>query len=446
MKYINPSQFLILIIFVITSYVSNAHDMVPGAKQDSPILLKNGTIHTITGATIVGGDLLFENGKIVAVTRTIDPPKGSVVIDVTGKHIYPGLISGISSIGLVEISSISASIDLGEREALNPNLRAEVAVNPDSEIIPVTRANGILFAHVTPLNSRGGLIGGQTALLNLDGWTTEDMTFRSSIGMRITWPSDPQLRGFQIDPSSVDDPKKSEENYAKKIKELEQAFADARAFWKAKDQGKKVLDVDLRWESLGPVLKKEIPVLVYANSVRQIRDAINWAKKEGFEMILTGGADAWRITELLGENHIPVIIGNVNTTTRRRSDAYDTPFKNPAILHKAGVRFAIAFSSGAPNEANERNLPYEAGRAVAFGLPREEAIKAITQYPAEILGVADRLGSLEVGKDASLIVTNGDPLDIRSNVELAFIQGRSVELSSRHTQLYEKYQKRYLQN
>jgi len=204
--------------------------------------------------------------------------------------------------------------------------------------------------------------------------------------------------------------------------------------------------VDLRWESLGPVLKKEIPVLVYANSVRQIRDAINWAKKEGFEMILTGGADAWRIAELLGENHIPVIIGNVNTTTRRRSDAYDTPFKNPAILHKAGVRFAIAFSSGAPNEANERNLPYEAGRAVAFGLPREEAIKAITQYPAEILGVADRLGSLEVGKDASLIVTNGDPLDIRSNVELAFIQGRSVELSSRHTQLYEKYQKRYLQN
>ncbi|MDA0349251.1 MAG: amidohydrolase family protein, partial [Verrucomicrobia bacterium] len=196
-------------------------------------------------------------------------------------------------------------------------------------------------------------------------------------------------------------------------------------------------------EAFEPVVKKAIPVLVNANSVRQIRDAVNWAQQEDLDLVLVGGADAWRVAEFLGENHIPVIIGNVNGPIRRRSESYDTPFKNSATLHKAGVTFAIAYNGG-PH--NERNLPYEAGRAVAFGLPREEAIKAITIYPAEILGVADRLGSLEVGKDASLIVTNGDPLDIRSIVELAFIEGRSVELSSRHTQLYEKYQIRYPQD
>ncbi|MDA1068058.1 MAG: amidohydrolase family protein [Verrucomicrobia bacterium] len=443
MRHFKPHPFLILVVLAITTHISHGHDMIPGAKQDSPILLKNGTIHTITGATLVGGDLLFENGKITAVTQSIIPPEGSTVIDLTGKHIYPGLISAISSIGLIEINSVSATIDLGEGGELNPSLRPEVAVNPDSEVIPVTRANGVLFAHLNPSNRRGGLIAGQTALLNLDGWTTEDLTFRSPIGMKITWPPDPQVRGFEIDPSSVDDQKKAEENYAKKIKELEQAFADARAFWKAKNQGNKTLDVDLRWEAFEPVVKKAIPVLVNANSVRQIRDAVNWAQQEDLDLVLVGGADAWRVAEFLGENHIPVIIGNVNGPIRRRSESYDTPFKNSATLHKAGVTFAIAYNGG-PH--NERNLPYEAGRAVAFGLPREEAIKAITIYPAEILGVADRLGSLEVGKDASLIVTNGDPLDIRSIVELAFIEGRSVELSSRHTQLYEKYQIRYPQD
>jgi imidazolonepropionase-like amidohydrolase len=420
--------------------------MIPAPRQTSPLLLSNGTIHTVTGATIENGDLLFENGKITAVTRNISPPKNCKVIDVGGKHIYPGLISSISTIGLVEISSVNETIDKGELELLNPSLRAQVAINPDSEVIPVTRANGILVAHVIPFNFRGGLIAGQSALVNLDGWKTEDMTIKAPVGMRITWPADPQLRDFSVDGSGTQNSQKAEEGYTNKIKQLEDAFADARAFWKAKEKGNKPLDVDLHWEALGPVLDQEIPVMVYANTSRQIRDAVHWATRENLTMVLLGGTDAWRLPELLQETGVPVILGSVNSSPRRRWEAYDTPFKNAAILHRAGVNFAIAFDSGEPNEANERNLPNEAGKAVAFGLSKEEALKAITIYPAEILGVADQLGSLEVGKNATLFISTGDPLDIRSHVEMAFIDGRQVDLRSRHTQLYEKYQQRFQQN
>jgi imidazolonepropionase-like amidohydrolase len=419
------NYILIFLATVSVSWISNGHDQVPGAKQEKPILLTNGTIHTVTGATISNGQLLFDKGKIVAVSSRIHTPDDCEVIDIGGKHIYPGLISSISTIGLVEISSVRATLDLGELETFNSNLRAEVAINPDSEVIPVTRANGILSSHVIPLNRPGGLIAGQSAVVNLDGWTTEDMTLAAPIGMKISWPTDPQLRGFEIETTGD---------------------ADARAYQKAGEHGKKTQDVDLRLEALGPVLNKEIPVMVSAGSARQIRDAVHWAQRENLKMILLGGADAWRLPELLTQNDIAVILGNVNISPRRRWESYDTPFRAPVVLHRAGVRFAIAFDSGGPNESNGRNLPYEAGKAVAFGLPKEEALKAITIYPAEILGVADRLGSLEAGKDATLIVTTSDPLDIRANVEMAFIEGRLVDLSSRHTQLYQKYQQRYQKN
>ena len=195
-------------------------------------------------------------------------------------------------------------------------------------------------------------------------------------------------------------------------------------------------------EALGAVLRKDLPVHVRADSVRQIRDAVYWADKEGFELVILGGSDAWRVADILQEKGVAVIIGQVNATTTRRWESYDIKATNVHKLHDAGVRFAIAYS---PRMANERNLPYEAGKAAAFGLPKEEALKSVTIYPAEILGVGDRLGSLETGKDATLFVSNGDPLDIRSNVELAFIQGRPVDLASRHTQLFEKYQQKYQQ-
>lgn len=423
------------------SSLSHGYDMIPAGKQEAPILLVNGTIHTVTGATIEKGQLLFEDGRITAVSREIEPPDNCQIIDLSGKHVYPGMISSDSSMGHIEINSVSATVDTGELGAFNPNLRAEVAVNPDSEVIPVTRANGVLSAHVTPRTSGGGLIAGKSALINLDGWTIEEMAISAPVGMQISWPRDPRTRDFSVDSTSPNNPQKAEENYANQIQKLEDVFDEARAFWKAKE-ATSTLKVNLRMEALGSVLKNEIPVHVRADSVRQIRDSVNWANKEGFRLVILGGSDAWRVADLLQEHGVSVIVGKVNATTTRRWESYDIKATNVHKLHDAGVQFAIAYS---PRMANERNLPYEAGKAAAFGLPKEDALKSVTIYPAEILGVANRLGSLEIGKDATLFISTGDPLDIRSNVEMAFIQGRPVDLASRHTQLFEKYQQKYQQ-
>lgn len=436
-------HYFFCLLGVFNPWISFAHDQVPAPAQENPILLVNGTIHTVTGATIEKGQILFEKGVITSVRREIDDPANAEVIDISGKHVYPGLISAISSIGLVEINAVNATIDLGELDPFNPNLRAQVAVNPDSELIPVTRANGVLSAHVTPSTYRGGFIAGKTAVIHLDGWTTDDLTMDEPTAMTLSWPRDPGLRSFHPETMAADNPQKAEEAYAKNIKQLSEFFEQAKAFQKAKEKGAKPLEVDLRLEAMAPVLKQEIPVHIYADSVRQIRDAVYWTQTNGLRMILMSGKDAWRVTDLLAEQGIPVIVSGVNVLPARRWESYDTHYSNTAKLHEAGVRFAIAY---ARRDANERNLPYEAGKAVAHGLAREEALKAITIYPAEILGVADRLGSLEMGKDATLIVTTGDPLDIRSQVEMAFIQGRPVDLSSRHTQLYEKYLRRYRQH
>jgi imidazolonepropionase-like amidohydrolase len=267
------------------------------------------------------------------------------------------------------------------------------------------------------------------------------------LGIVIHWPNPPSEPTFHPDSPVVYNAAKQEEGYQEQVDKLRGAFEDARAFHEAQAGGVKTLNVDLRWEALIPVLKRERPVFIIAGRIRQIRDAIHWATEEGLNLILVGGADTWRAVDLLKKHQVPVIVSQVNALPARRWESYDTVYRNPLKLHEAGIEFAIAYGGGGPTSthftSNERNLPYEAGKAVAHGLPQAEALKAITLYPARILGVDDRLGSLEVGKDATLIVTTGDPLDIRTQVERAFIEGRSVDLSSRHTQLYEKYQKKY---
>ncbi len=446
--YINrlPTSFfswLLNLLALLALPMAYGHDMVPGSPEEQTVALINGTIHPVSDETIQNGSLLLKDGKIVAVGGKLDLPEAIQVIDLEGRHVYPGLISSLSSLGLVEINAVRATRDLAETGKLNPNARAESAVNPDSELIPVTRANGVLVAHVSPMTSRGGLIAGSTAAMYLDGWTYEDMTVAAPVGISISWPGAPRDPAFNLNRNVVNDPKKAEESYSEQIDALEDAFRSARSYLKAK--AVEPIDVDLRWEALDPVLGKEIPILARANSAREIRDAVAWANREDIHIIITGGRDAWRVAETLKEEEVSVILGPIQALPRRRWEPYDTAFTNAAKLSAAGVDFAIAYGGGGPVSSNERNLPYEAGKAVAHGLSQEEALKAITLYPARILGIDDRLGSIEEGKDATLIVTTGDPLDIRTNVEMAFIQGRSVDLSSRHTQLYEKYKKKYEQ-
>jgi imidazolonepropionase-like amidohydrolase len=415
----------------------------PAKRPAGPVLLKGGDVYTVSGAMLPKTDLLLVDGKFAPVGATFKAPANTQVIDVTGKRIYPGLIAASTTLGLEEISSVRATVDTNEVGTINPNARAQVAFNPDSEMIPVARANGVLTVHTNPAASSDqgqprGLLAGISALMRLDGWTWDDMTVRGSVGLHVYWPAMHARRGPPPAPGARDPLKES-------LTSLRQAFASARAYQRAKEGAAgKPGETDLRWEAMIPALKGEQPVFVHAADVKQISAALDWAREENLKMILVGAADAWRVADRIKAADVPVILDGTHNLPLRRDDGYDDIYANAGKLHAAGVRFCIASSGDTTGGAtNARNLPYEAAMAAAFGLPPDEALKAITLYPAQILGVGAELGSVETGKRATLIVTNGDPLEIPTQVEMAFIDGARIELRSRHTELYDKYRQRY---
>ncbi len=432
-------KMIVLILSILFTSPAFSSDIIPGKPQEKPIALVGGTIHTVTKGTIENGVVLFDKGKIVAVGREINIPKDAEVIDVKGKHIYPGLINAFTTIGLIEIGAVRATRDVTEVGLVNPNVRAEVAFNPDSEHPPVTRSNGITMALVVPT---GELIAGQSALMMLDGWTWEEMTLKAPVGLHIYWPRMTfPSEGFRFVRRSPEELKKEVET---RINLIRETFQKARAYKKAKEseiqKGVPYHDTDLKYEAMIPVLEGKVPVFIHANSSKEILSAIEWAESEGLKIVIVGGADSWKVADILKNKNIPVILTNIHRLPSKRYSDYDEPFTVAYKLYKAGVKFCIGGEGG---YYNERNLPYQAGTCVAFGLPREEALKAITIYPAEILGVADKVGSIEPGKDATLIVTTGDPLEISTQVVYEFIQGKKVDLSNRQVKLYEKYVEKY---
>ena len=424
---------------ITTEPTFGASDQIPAKPQVRPIALVGGTIHPVSGPDIAGGTILFDKGKIVAIGKDLLLPPNTEKIVVTGKHVYPGMIEASSQIGLVEIDAVRSTRDMAEVGSINPNARAEVAINPESERIPVTRVNGVLVAHIMPVS---GLLSGRSAAMMLDGWTWEDMTLKAPVGIVVNWPRMTVIRAPWMQQSDEEQRK----NIEQQLKNLKQAFTEARAYALAKKAetkpGVPYHPFDARWEAMRPVFDGMLPVLVNANEIKQIHAALEWATQENIKPVLVGGKDAWRMTDLLKRKDIPVILGPVHDTPMRDWEDYDTAFTNARKLHEAGVRFCISGGSGS---GNDRNLPYQAATAAAFALSKEEALKAITLYPAQILGIADRLGSLEVGKDATLLVSTGDPLETFSNVERAYIQGRNIDLGNKHRRLYEKYQEKYLQ-
>lgn len=424
--------------FILASATLWGFGQRPAPPQSRPIALVGGTIHTVAGDVLTGAVVVFNNGKITAIGKNIPYPPGTEVIDVTGKHIYPGLIDGYSNLGLTEIGAVRATNDISETGRINPNVRAEVAVNPESEHFPVTRANGITTAITAP---EGGVISGTAAVINLDGWTWEDMTLKSGAALIVNWPNMTPNRAWWVTETEEEQKKNRDRN----LKELTQAFKDARAYWTAHKAaaGKgKSIPTDMRWEAMIPALEGKTPVLVWANNILQIQAAVAWAEDEKIKIIIGGGYDAWRAADLLKVKNIPVLAGGILRMPTRRHEDYDTPYALPAKLYAAGVKFAIIGEGGA---SNERNLPYHAAMAAAYGLPKDVALKAITLFPAQVFGVDDRIGSIEVGKDANIIVTDGDPLEIATHVELEFIQGKKIDLTNRHAQLYEKYKEKYRQ-
>ena len=402
-------------------------------------MLTGATVHPVSGADLADAQVLFDGGRIRAIGRNLALPPNTQVIDVRGKHVYPGLVATDTVLGLVEISSVRATVDTREVGAINPNARAEVSINPDSELLSVARTNGVLTALSAPQGGSGTLVSGTSALVKLDGWTWEDMTLRAPVGLHIRWP---QL-AINDDPRFPKSPADQRKDAEKQLRQIKDTFDTARAYLKARRSGDKSHEIDLRWEAMIPVLDGKIPVFVHADEVKQIQSALAWAEAEKLSLVLVGATDAWRVAARLKERNIPVIVSPVMRLPLRRSDPYDAPYTNPAKLQAAGVRFALSTDSDDAHLA--RNLPYQAAMAASFGLPKEEALKAITLYPAQILGLGDRLGSLEVGKDATVIVTDGDPLEITTHVELAFIQGRAIDLGNRQWRLYRKYQQKYEQ-
>ncbi|MGH7724500.1 MAG: amidohydrolase family protein [Candidatus Eiseniibacteriota bacterium] len=410
---------------------------VPGLGQTRPIAIVGATIHPVSGPVIPNGTIVFADGKIVAVgtQSAVTVPADAERVEGTGRHVYPGLFDPYTRIGLTEIGSVRATNDYAELEAVAPNVSAQVAFHPESEIIPVTRTNGVLLALIAPI---GGVLSGQASVMMLDGWTWADMTLASPVAMHVNWPAMVVERGSGG--TAAEDRQRDARDRA--LGALKQSFADARAYWQAKRGagGKTLHGNDQRWEAMIPVLERRLPLLVSANEVHQIEAAVAFAAAESLKLVIHGGYDAPFVARLLVEHDVPVIVSSIYRLPARRAAAYDDPYTLPERLRKAGVRFAIG--AGA-NGWNDRNLPYHAATAAAYGLPAEDALRAITLSPAEILGVANRVGSLEPGKDATLFVSNGDVLEEPTQVERAYIQGRNVDLSDKQKVLYDKYREKY---
>ena len=418
-----------------------ANEQIPAPRQKQPILLKNGLIHTVSNG-IIKGAILFENGKIMRIAENISPSIDTKVIDLKGKHVYPGLIAAVSGIGLVEINAVPVTNDHSERGDFNPNVRANVAYNPDSKIIPTTRSNGVLVANVIP---GSGLVSGQSSIMMMDGWTWEDATLIHPSGLHINWPN----MGIRTNGRFQMSSKRQIERRKTALYSLDKMIEDGRAYSKLRQtktrKAEEYHNEDLRFESLMEYVNGKLPIYIHANEVRQIEAAVSWSKRYNLKIIIVGGRDAWRATTLLKTNNIPVIYENVTSLPSRRFEDYDQTYKSPALLYEAGVQFCIASSGSAGGAYSVRNLPNHAAMAAAYGLPKEIALRSVTLSAAEIIGIDKQVGSLDPGKDATLFISNGDPLDIRTNILQAYIQGRKVDMNDKHKILYHKYQEKYRQ-
>jgi imidazolonepropionase-like amidohydrolase len=410
---------------------------IPAPDQDRPVVIHSATVHPVSGPVIESGHVVFDGGVITAVGAG-DPPEtpGATRMDAGGMHVYPGLIASDTTLGLVETGAVDVTLDHTELGRLTPEVRAAVAINPDTDHIPVARANGILAGMIYP---RGGLVAGRCSFVQLDGWTWEDMTIDAEAGLVVNWPRmEPVTSRWRRPTSSAAQQRKE---ITKNLEEIERFFDDAEAYLAARDHDDRVR-TDLRFEAMDSALRGEKPVFVRASTAGQIEAAVAWAVRRGYRIVIVGGTQADRVMPLLLKHDVPVIIGGLHRMPSARHGDYDEPFTLPKRLHEGGVRFAIASGSGS---AHERNLNHNAATAAAFGLPRDQALRAVTLSAAEILGVSDRLGALEPGKSATLIVTSGDPLEITTDTLVAFIDGRRIDLGNRQKSLYAKYREKYRQ-
>jgi imidazolonepropionase-like amidohydrolase len=404
---------------------------VPAEAQTKRILLVGGTAHTGNGEVIANSAVGFEKGKLTLVADAtkirIDRTAYDTIINTEGKHLYPGLIAMNNIIGLSEIESVRATHDFSETGSYNPSVRSIIAYNTDSRITPTIRSNGILLAQITP---RGGVVSGQSSVVELDAWNYEDAAYKTDDGIHLNWPS------MRITISRRPDPDdKQKERTQRTLEEIRKLFTDAKAYYLQKTP-----PVNQHLEAMKGLFDGSKKLYVHCNYVKEIIAAAGLCREFGLSMVLVGGTDAHMVTDLLKKQNIPVVLMETHRLPSREDEDIDMPFKLPSILEKAGITYAIAVK----DFWQVRNLPFQAGQSAGHGLTREQALRAVTSSPARILGIDSTVGALENGKDATLIISSGDLLDVKSSVvEMAFIRGKQIDLNNVQKQLFEKYNNKY---
>jgi imidazolonepropionase-like amidohydrolase len=410
------------------TFCTFAQNPLPGKKQEKPIVLQNCTLHIGNGTVIPMGQIVFDKGIIIytgSVTKNF--PANATVIDLSGKQVYPGLISANNALGLSEIESIAAVNDVIETGSINPNVRALVAYNTDSDVIPTVRGNGILITQATP---EGGFLSGQSSIFNLDGWNWQDAVLKADDGIWINWP--PLLsRSFSTETLTFET--KKNEKRKEPLLELDKILNDALAY-----STNKALTKNLKLEALIGLFDGSKVLYIRTDEAKEIIESVKFAKDHMIKKIVIVGANGAReCIDFLKENNISVLLNGTHTVPARSDDAVYSVYSLPYYLHKAGIQTVISYGG---LSWRTRNLAFLAGSAVAFGLEKEEALRMITLNPAKILGIDALVGSLEVGKQATLVISKGDLLDMKeSKVEMAFINGKSVDLNDKQKNLYRKF-------
>lgn len=418
-----------------TSY-SGQSVPTPAKPQEKPIVIVGGTIHVGNGTVIENGAIAFDKGKItrVGTNDAAFDRTGADVVEAQGKHVYPSFIAGNTTLGLVEVEAIRQMQDVYETGGINPHVRSLIAYNAESPIIPTIRFNGILLAMVAP---KGGLVAGRSSVMELDGWGWEDATLKADVGIHINFPSVSRNAG------AIDaDRKTQDDQVAKQLSTLYQFFREAESYAKFAAPKEK----NLRFEAMRGLFDGTKKLFIRVDAAKGILSAVSFAKEFGITPVIVGGADSWLVADVLKANNVPVMLEGTHSLPERPFDDIEQPYKTPGMLQKAGVLFSLSaslqtFDFGA---FQQRNICFEAGTAVAHGLGKEEAVAAISANVAKILGIGDRVGTLEVGKDATLFISDGDALDMRTNnLQAAYIRGRKLQLVNKQKFLYEQYKSKY---
>ncbi len=408
--------------------------IIPAAPQSAPVTVVGATIHVGDGTTVIeNGAVSFAGGLITYVGPRTGVPTtaGQTVIDATGKHVYPGFIAMDTRLGLLEIEAVRSTDDIAEVGYFNPNARALVAFNSDSEILPTVRNLGVLIAQVSP-GGRG--LAGQSSAMYLDGWNYEGSVIGADEGMHLHWPNAYSQSGWWAEPGGI----RKNKDYGADVEKLNSYFAQAKAY-QASAKTKDNVD-NPRFRSMERVFTKGQTLYIHATYPREIEDALAFGERYGAKVVLVNARDAYLVKELLREKQISVVCGPVHALPERADDLVSQPFETPAELQQAGIDIAFSLSGA----WEQRRVPYHAGHAVGFGLPYEQAVKGLTLTPATMMGIADKVGTLVTGKHATLFVSDGDALDMRTAVLThAYIQGREIDLSSKQTKLAAKYREKY---